>query len=208
MRMTVEREIIEALWQALAKPEMGSQPQVAAGLGQAAADAGWFAHLELEALLIALEPRLYEVRPGRLAEAFGVRAQWVYPRPKVKGTGTFGIERIAAADVAYLLILLERLGFAVDPAPVCEPLLAALKARPYLTAAELAVLWHARERHRCEPLELTPEPDFTWNRPDETLSTDRGYRVGLFRDSAGQAQAIRAVAPRRRRPSSPLFRAA
>lgn len=207
MLVTMPRETVEALWRALDKPDMGSRPDRAAEIGRATAAGGWIAHLETEAVILALEPRLGDVRVQRLLDAFGVRAQWMHAQPGRK-TWVLGAERIAAADAAHMLILLERLGFAIDPTPLCTPLLGSLKTRPYLTAAELAVLWHGRKRHRLEPLEVSADTSPAWGEPDRTLRTAAGYRIEMFRGDDDRPTALKVTAPGRRRKRADLPEAA
>lgn len=208
MLVTMPRETVEAFWRALEKPDMGLRPDKAAEIGRAAAGTGWIAHLEIEAAILTLDARLGEIRVSRLLDAFGIRGQWVCSRPRPRGTFVLGVERIAAADAAHLLILLERLGFDVDPTPFCAPLLPALKARAYLTAAELAVFWHDRERHRAEPLEISAEIHPAWGKPDRTLRTAAGYRVEMLRGDDDRPSALRVTAPGRRRKRADLSEAA
>lgn len=204
MQITAARETIEQLWRALGKPDMGANPQAVAEIGRDGAASGWLSHPGLETALLAAEPRLYEIRARRLIEAFGIAGQWTYPRPDGRSTAVLGVEQIAAADVAHLLIQLERLGFAIDPAPFCAALLPALKARAYLTTAELAVFWHEREKHRTQPLVVAAGRDLAWSKPAETLRTAAGYRVEMFCGADERPVALRSVAPGRVRRSNPL----
>lgn len=208
MLTTIARETVEALWRALEKPAIASRPHQAAEIGPAAAAAGWIAPVEVEGVLRAQEPRLAEVRMQSIFDAFQVRRHLVYPRPKGRSSAVSGVERIAAADAAHLLIQLERLGFAVDPAPFCAPLLPALVAMSYLTAAELAVFRYDRERHRMDTLTLSAGPDLPKHDPDAMLTTAAEYRVAMFYDAEGRIIALRSVASGRRRKHPDLSRAA
>lgn len=208
MILIIDRETLGALWRALEASPAAPRPHQAAEIGPAAAEAGWVAPLDLELVLRAQEPRLAGIRMQSLLDAFGVRRQCVHPRPTGHRASVAGVERIAAADAAHLLIHLERLGLAVDPAPFCAPLVPVLGARPYLTAAELVVFRYDRERHRMDTLTVSAGPDLPRRDPDAMLTTAAEYRVAMFRDAEGRTIALRTVASGRRRKHPDLSRAA
>lgn len=207
MLVTMPRETVEALWRALEKPDLGAQHAPAVAIGRTAAVSGWIAFPEFETVVLALEPRLHEIRVQLLLDAFGVQGQFVHPQPG-RNTWVLGTERIKVADAAHVLILLERLGFVVDPTPLCAPLLPTLKVRPLLTAAELAVFWHKRERHRAVPLEISADTQEAFGEPDRMLRTAAGYRIELFRGDDDRPSALRVTAPGRRRKRADLSEAA
>lgn len=214
MLITTAPDVVDCLWRNLPRP---GRPPVDRWAAKNRADArlicrdaartGWCGVLEAETVLVATGADVPTIKMRDVLALFGAEPRWLYRRPGVRVQGVCGTELIAAADLAVYLLQIERAGFDVDPEPLCEALVPELKAKPYLSAAELAVYWHAQERHRCEPMELAVGPNLTWGKPAETLRTVAGYKAELFRDAAGSAQAFKVTAPRWRRTRHPLYAA-
>lgn len=91
---------------------------------------------------------------------------------------------------------MEATGFAIDPAPLCEMLQRQLRPRPWMTAPEIAVWWHAKERHRSAPLTFAVAKTTGDSLPIETVTTSGGYRVELWRNQQDEATAITIAAPK------------
>lgn len=196
MHLTASHDAIEALWRALTKPDRdASSPEEVARICRDAAGMGWLHVPVIETLVTALEPRLHEIRTRRLLEAFGVQPHAAFPRPKPGAGDIDGAEMVSAIDAAHLLVLLERFGFSVDPAPLCEPLLTVLTTRRYLGATELAVYRHAEERHRLPPVTIATRANPGIHLADEMIVTASGHVAEVFRNAEDRPHALRVTAP-------------
>lgn len=145
MHITVSQPVLNALREAYEQPHPGPARPEAAAITDRIIASGWAGWIEIESLLIATEPRLWRIKTQDLLQAFGVALQPVFERPARGTRDAEGIERVSAVDLACFLILLERAGLAVDPAPLCKALAPAIAAKRLLTAPELTVHWRAQD---------------------------------------------------------------
>ena len=199
MPENVTPRAVAGLWTALQKPCMGGPGSEAAEIYRQTVASGWASYIRVESLLLATDPRplgFGALTVRELLAAFEVPLQWTYRRPRRGDDGMIGVEMVTAADLAHLLILLEATGFTINPTPLCEALRPQIRTREHLTAAELAVWWHPKERHRSAPKVLATGPRGTWGTPGRDLITATGYRADLFRDAAGNATALTVSAPK------------
>lgn len=206
MLLTTTPAIVRSLWESLPRPGASPASRItvkcradAVAICKKAAETGWTTLADAETVLVATGADAWTGRLRDVLTLFGAVPQWLYRRPGARVQGVVGSEHIAAADLAFFLLQVERAGFEVDPAPLCEAFVPGLKAKAYLTASELAVHWHDKERHRCEPVEIATGPNLTWGRSADTLRTSAGYKAELFHDEAGQPQAFKVTAPKWRR---------
>lgn len=213
MLLTTNTGTIAALWDALgrqealaihrdtlrAKAELGSVIKEAVKTGSVGV-------IEAEILVYAAGIGLTAALDRDTLALLGAGAQPVYKRPGRTPRDIWACNRISAVDLANAMMRLEEAGLLIDPAPLCEALVPSLEDREFLTSAELAVYWHARERHRRAPLILATGPNLTFDLPDAKHRTASGYRAELFRNNEGEAIALKVTAPRwrRRRPSFAL----
>lgn len=203
MLITMTPVALGAVWTSLtadqrssANPRLGSCRTEAAKILKAGARDGWIGIIEAETVLMASG---FGIPTGNLRETlklFGVAPQSVFRRPGSRVTGLTGGDRVAVADFAEVLMRVERLGFDTASAMLCEALRPSLRAKTFLTNAEVSVYWHDRERHRCEPVMIGTGPNLVSGRDVTTLRTATGYRVDLYQGSDGQPTDLVATAPR------------
>jgi hypothetical protein len=115
----------------------------------------------------------------RIAPLAKLEPYTMHWRPKARERDAWGFEGLTLVDLAYLTIMLERWAIPIDPAPLVAAVLPTLKGRGLLTDAELAVLWHKRERGRMDLIRIdAPIPD------SETgaVETHGGYRAAATGD--------------------------
>lgn len=116
-----------------------------------------------------------------------------------------GSQAFQLADAASLLILIERLGFDVDPRTLVAAVRARIAKDPTLDGAELRCYWYEQQRDKDAPLELVAA-DRNGHDADELFEkfrTPRGYRAELWRTGGGKALSLIVQAPRfRRRPAT------
>lgn len=213
MLLTTNTGTIAALWDALNlqaklashRDTLRAKAELAEVIKEAS-KTGWVGVIEAEVLVYAAGIGLTATLDRNTLALLGAAAQSVFERPGRVPRDLWACDRISAVDLANAMMRLEEAGLLIDPAPLCEALLPALAGRKFLTAAELSVYWHARERHRRAPLILATGPNLTFGRPDAKHRTATGYRAELFRDDEGAAIALKVTAPRwrQRHPSLSL----
>lgn len=131
--------------------------------------------------------------------AFDVAPVAGFARPGARSRMALGTNYVALPDVAGLLIRLERLGLAIDPAPLVEALMPRLAVKPIFTRSELDVWWFHRERHRGEAVTLVGDEDGVEGAAE--IRTAAGYRAEAWLGADGRATQLWVRAPwyRRRR---------
>lgn len=138
----------------------------------------WIAPFDIENLMVATDPRLWQVKPRELLAAFSIKAQSVFERPTRGARDAEGLERVSAVNPAWLLIQLERAGMAIDPMPVVSALAPTIGAKRLLTTPELMVHWRA-QGYRGEGIQFsTARPEIGCAGP--ACTTLAGYTVRGF----------------------------
>ncbi|MGM4922756.1 hypothetical protein AB8A31_07600 [Tardiphaga sp. 804_B3_N1_9] len=139
----------------------------------------------------------------KLCAVFELPWRRIYYLPKARSSSVSGFHALAAADVAELLIQLERLGFALDPMPLVEALMPSIKSLRRITEAQLSILWFAKNRHKMAPQALEVEGRATFATKIERLRMSSGYKAELWWGDAGEPLLLSVDAPRFRRRASP-----
>lgn len=209
MLLIVDHATVDAVWTAVCisdPPTWMRRCQSAVDeIVRETAKMGYVNLLEAETVIRAsgLDVPIHDTEA--LLGVFGVPQQFVYPRPRSRVKALWGTPMIAAVDMARLMIVLERMGLPIDPAPLCDALRPALKAKAFLTSPEIAIYWHPSERGRGESVEVAIGSEMTWCKPSEKRVTATGYRASLFRDGDGRPKAVEIEPPRRMRAASMPF---
>ena len=206
MQLIAEPSVLAALGHALLQP--ASHPSAAAGATLAAgiATSGWADLDELRGLLLEQDHRLSGIPMQGLVDLLGLGTRTVFRRPRRLSDAPLGFEKVAAADAAYILITLERMGFTVSPMTLISHLIPGIQERAFVTNEELLALDYAKSRGRMTPLVLTARGAPSAHERT-TLQTRRKYRVTVDWDADGQPVAIEAHAPRHRPEPAPVFTA-
>ncbi len=200
MNITTEAKTLAAMLGALQAEPRPARLVAVARTVSAVVERGWAARYQVEDLLHDMGVGSFwtETDVGAL---FGVTRQAVFARPPARSGGAVGFDETAVADLAYLLIQIERLGLGIDPSSLVEAVLPPLRKRPMLTRSELHVFWYAKERHRMEPVTVeTVSPPIYLGPERAKLAT--GYRIDVWRDPAGEVGSITVNAPKHRRAKS------
>lgn len=188
MIFTVNPDTIAKVWSLLTAPNSYSPSWRPERLGdfvrmyEIEDPAHWFGREAIEDLCRALELPLRAV---------------TY-QPRKRATFASGGHALAKADFIALLIHLERLGLPVDPAPLVEAILPAVRQKAEITFAELRAVWFDRERHRASPVMLVAGGSHSDEiRTPATHVTATGYRAKMIAGPAGPIQ-LTVTAPGRR----------
>lgn len=196
MDCVVESALIVKFWEALALPRRPLGRTRAADVLRDIAHAGWAHRYDLDDILYGADPRLdRRTMVGPLSQVMGLTWRPAFFRPKAGVKEAIGDEALAASDIAYLLISLKDLGFAIDPAPLVHALRPSVQRMRRLTLGDIAVLWytpvHDKVFTQCLRLANMPESA----QAVEHFSTDEGYAAELWRDESGEAVQLKVHTP-------------
>ena len=164
---------------------------------------GWVSTSDIDDLLHERCPGVaFRLCGKQLVDVFNIPTRTAYRKPSPKSRNANGFEMLAVADLAQILIWLERFGLDVDPLPIVQRLLPKLASMGKLTASELSVWWYADQRHKDIPVSLRTDPAMR-SRPtkSESLRTSDGYKAELLSTDQRPCQLdVRAPKFRRRDP--------
>lgn len=200
----LEAKTIRALWDALNRPLGKTRPHNGGDLLRRIANDGWAMRADIDDIFYLYDARLegsFDIK--MLCSAFNLPWRNIYNLPKARSNSASGFHALAAADVAELLVHMERLGFTVDPMPLIEALTPSIKSLSRITDSQLSVLWFAKHRHKMTPEVLEVEGRVTFAAKIERLRTPQGYKAEIWWDGAGQPILLSVDAPRFRRRASP-----
>lgn len=208
MDLIMEQQLLQWLWEALNTSPRQKLSHRAHYLFTKFSRDSWAYRSDLEDVIGYLDPRLdMNVKTFRkLIAAFNFKWEMVCARPKVTSNEVTQFEAIRSEEAAHFLIYLEQLGFEVDPLPLIRILLPKIKVKEkkILSAAELAIFWYERFRHKTAPMRLIIEDQ----QPLETSSqirTAKGYIVQAEIDSNGQVIFLKVAAPKFRSAKAPVL---
>lgn len=205
MALTASSETLEAIWQALNRA--GPAPSPLTSTWDKAAQSGWITDLGLEDALLAMDPRLDRLglKPEAFAKMLGLGSRAIFSRPASRFDDPTGFDSYAAADAAAVLILLERLGFAVDPEPLCRRLRPQLSQSSHLTWQEIDVLFHDKSARRTTPITLAAEIHDWRGMNRAKIKTSGGYGAEYVVGDDGTPLWLEVRAPQyRKRPEPKL----
>ncbi len=201
-RGEVKGELLDDLWRRLNQPSnLGRRPMrnEARRVGEMARE-GWVLRCDVEDLLADHDERTWGLDAFDLARAFGLAPDLVWTVHSRRQTSFVGSDRLAAADVAALLIRVERLGFEVDPTAMADAVCPTLEGRRLLTDGELTVLNWAKERHKTADIRLQrAASDARWTGRTAAIRTGTGYRATAFLLEGGALHSLEVRAPRFRK---------
>lgn len=113
---------------------------------------GWASESQVDDLMGLTDRRLdglrSKVKLRDVAQALGLSMRSACPRPNSRTSSVFFQQAWHAVDLASLLIALEMLGFAVDPAPLVDAVYSEIPKKGYISSAALDVLWYAKMRRK------------------------------------------------------------
>jgi hypothetical protein len=206
MDLTASAEMIRAIWQALNAPAPGRGVDPSAWWSRLAED-GWIIEIDLEDALLGADRRLdrHGVKLRPLADMLRLSWRYAFVRPASRFDQPVGYQSLCATDAAGLLILLERLGFPVDPEALCALLRPGLTAASHLTGPALNALFHDRSQHREEPVTLATNAAGFRGMICTSVRLASGYRAELTTDDDGTPLWLTVHAPKYRRRPEPLL---
>jgi hypothetical protein len=178
----VEIEFIDSLWSVLRKSR--SQPDIwnAEKVCRKIARQGWALKKDVEDLLNYLDSRivLCQFDSRDLSEQMGVLWRWVYVDLTGKDSLSDWHEALKADEAALLLMLYERIGFALDPSILVDLLLPDVMKRKYkniLSNAQLQIINFKENRYRLQPIKLLSQNCNNKFTRRKTFVSFQGYKL-------------------------------
>jgi hypothetical protein len=180
--------------------ELGRHARISEARLVGIVDSGWCHRWQIDDLMYDLG------LPGcgdDLLAQIKVSPQTIFHRPRRIATSVGGGEGIRAAELATLLIRLECLGMAIDPAPLVTLLAPAVAKLQVVTNCELNILWFAGTRHNTAPIVLrAAATDLNFTR-SKTVITASKYKATAYL-AGDEVQMLTVCAPRYRRRPAPV----
>ncbi len=206
MGFTASVEMVSAIWKALNAPAPKSGADMN-GWWSRIADHGWVIEIDLEDAVLSADRRLdrHGVKLRSLTELLELSWTYVFARPASRFDDPSGFQSLSATDAAGLLILLERLGFAVDPEGLCALLRPSLKSASHLTGPALSALFHDKSQHREAPLTLATQVSNFRGMSRKSLRIATGYRAELTTNEEGTPLWLTVHAPKYRKRPEPVL---
>lgn len=194
------------LYEALLAPGGDRYSSSGAATMRQIASKGWAFEHNLEDIVLASDRRLsgfgYGVKPEDIGNALGIPQQRFCHRPRSIATGAVLYDGWTAFDAARILIVLEDLGFGVDPRPLVEALAKTVPKRGLVPYGALDVIWYARTRGKSKVKFQVDDPAA---RPaeykDHTLP--RGYKLAALLDREGAPISLEVRGPKYRKRADP-----
>ncbi|MEG3791259.1 hypothetical protein V1318_14105 [Lysobacter sp. CCNWLW3] len=186
MAHKAELDFFNVLVSALQEPAQTRESLMARKMMARVLTEGWIYRADAEDLLLALDHRLSSHGAGdavALASLFELPFYSVGTVPKVRANSVAMFDALGAADLAQLLIQLERLGFSTDPSTLVDGLLPAIRGKSLITSAELDILWFNRRRWKGAPAVVVARDERYKPRVGrKTWVSATGYKTELWFD--------------------------
>jgi hypothetical protein len=158
----------------------------------------WVDIEDVKDLIFLMDGRFADSKIREFANSFDIPLRTIYSPPLHGQKEVWGSYGFAVADVAALLIQLERIGFKGDPSLLCDPLKERLRDKIQITDSELLVYWYQRNRHRQAPMTLIVDPKAIGTKTS-SFCTSENYLIELWTDQAGNPTMLEASPPKRRK---------
>ncbi|SDD66830.1 hypothetical protein [Pedobacter soli] len=206
MEYLVNQETIRFLWSALNEKQSYRQTRQMRNCFDKFIKDKWAFRTDLEDALDYADSRL---NPNRLelidlVKAFGMNWELICYRPNVRSISVSEYEAIRVEDAAVLFILLERLGFKVDPSYLVEALLPEIKSRKkkLFSGSELEIFWFYKCRHKTASVDLITEKGRAGS-IKQTLKTESGHQITLKSDEESSLISLTVDSPKYRDTRNP-----
>lgn len=202
-----ERKTLKIIWDVLQNPvQTSTTNHHAKNIANRSFDVGWMFRHDLEDMLIYQDDRLagYGINIVSIAESLGIHWEPICYRPSRKSHGKKDIEATRFEEAALLMILLERMGFQVNPSVLVDLFLPKVqdKSKKLLSGAELQILWYHETKGKTAPLTLRVE-DYDVEEVVKTIITPSKYKIILSGTNEENPETIEFKSPRYR--SNPYY---
>jgi hypothetical protein len=193
--------LLKFLADALQKPMSKRENGLYSSVLRHAEREGWVSFADIEDIICETDPRLYGINTADFASASEIPVRSFFPRPRQADKTVLGYTGFAVPDAAALLISLRRLGFSIDPQPLVDLALPAIRSRSHLTESELSVFWFNKEKDRFSGFSIGAIDDRPRDLTITEFVTETGYRIELCSNQDGNPWLLSVQSPKRRRRS-------
>ena len=188
------------LWERLQKPIRGRLAASANSDAKKIARKRWIHAYEIEDFLSDFDDRLYGLDFIKFSKSCGLGAEVIWSVPSRKSNSFSGSDMFGTADFCAVLILLERIGFDVDPTKVVEEILHDIQNLTEMTGSELSAWTWPKQRHKMCPVMLVlDDSDYRRHGAVRSLTTSRGYKILASIGADGRVGLLECQAPKYRR---------
>lgn len=191
------QKILTDIASALQQPAGSSQRHLKRFYDNTLAEGGAL-EFRIDDLLYYSDSRLAGLNRDELLGVLRTPPGMMFWHPKHK-KNMYGTKGLPSMDVAAMLVRLEKLGFNVNPEPLVTALLPQVRTSNLITASELEVLWHAKERHRAEVMVEADLSTAVGEITSQAFETAHKYKVEVARDAAGMVVRLTVRGPKRKK---------
>ncbi|OCP08408.1 MULTISPECIES: hypothetical protein [unclassified Ensifer] len=190
-----------ALWKALLSP--GRAAKIGATeLALKIHREKWASSADVMDLLYLMDDRLDELRyqfdVERWCTLFDIPQETVFSRPRNRRGSAYGHQSLSAANVAALLIQLQRLGFRVRPHELVNLEMSRIEREPQVSSSELTVYCYPVSEHKMPPVTFPTEDCWRAVRRYRSVKTDTGYKLTGSLDENSEPVHVEIKAPKYR----------
>lgn len=207
MEYNFDSDTLKLLYTALREQAQPPNLSSAEKLTKSILTKGWAFESDIEDLLYYHDSRLgaYQLDIKKLAGLFTIHWESVCYRPKSNSKSVIEFDAVRCEDAALLLILLERLGFQIQPDYFIDQLLPSIKSKKkeILSNAELEIFWYNTTKGKFAPLTLKNEQDWRKMKELDSFKTLTGYTITV-RGIGGEPDEIEIKSPKYGRQSEPI----
>ena len=208
MEYIFDSETLQFLWSALRETASAPNQHQAERLSKRIIKKGWAFKSDVEDLLYSLDSRLDYSRLDVKIFSQMLEIHWepVSFRPNAKSKYISELDAIRAEDAALLLIILERVGFQVEPAILVDSLLPRFKSRTkqILNNAELEIMWFRKMRHKCGTIILKTDNKTDTDKEIDIFKTLGKYKISVRGAEVDKPEQIEILSPKFREQRNPV----
>ena len=200
---------LESIISGLQSPISRRTPYLAEKCILKVAENGYASYSDIEDIIYHSDDRINRITGvmslERWCDLFSVSTRTYYSKPRKQQQSAWGCQGVSTADLAFLLIYLERIGYSVEPLPLIIALKGNLERRSFITDSELQILWYDATRHKSAPVVLRVNRDEVgtgWK--EEKFKTTTGYKVEVIRNDQEKPILLTVKGPKYRRRPDPI----
>jgi hypothetical protein len=167
---------------------------------------GWVYKFDVEDVLDTLDIRLarHRINIDELCKELEIPWEKISDKPNVKTNSVIQNPALRVEYFAYLLIVLERLGFNTDPSELVNLLLPSIKNKTIINNAEIEVLWFFKQHNKYAPIFLMEKMEALFEDPVLYCKTTNGYKVETL-GNINQPIGIKVNCPKYRKRKEPIL---
>lgn len=206
MDYSFDSRTLQLVWSALQEKVSPVNLHLAVRIAKRIVEKGWAFESDMEDLLYHLDRRIWACQFDvvEFSKMLGIHWESVCFRPTARSRSVLEFYGIRPEDAALLLILLERIGFQVDPTILVGLLLPKVKTRTkeIFNNSELEIFWFGKTRHKYGSIILKTRDGLEAEVID-TFNTASKYKI-VVKGRHNKPESILISSPKFRRQGDPL----